>query len=159
MHFCTSHLNFLIWIPTKISGIFGIWKAPLVDRSTTQRWAKSKTHFNEKETWIWVSPQDPKVCSAGLAYDNMAAIPGFLHFYTSKDYCTISLVQILAAWTAVAVSNYASPSTSLVTRTALSLRMFCMVFSVLCFTLIRIKSRIKLTVRYDSFFLFLVMVV
>ena len=80
----------------------------------------------------------------------MAAIPGFLHFYTSKDYCTITLVQILAAWTAVAVSNYASPSTSLMTRTAVSLRLFCMVFSVLCFTLIRIKSRIKLTVCYDS---------
>lgn len=76
----------------------------------------------------------------------MAAIPGFLHFYSSKDYCTISLVQILAAWTAVAVSNYASPSTSLITSTAVSLRLFCMVFSVLCFTLIRMKSRIKLTI-------------
>lgn len=96
---------------------------------------------------------DPRPRSNRLADEtvgNMAAIPGFLHFYTSKDYCTITLVQILAAWTAVAVSNYASPSTSLMTRTAVSLRLFCMVFSVLCFTLIRIKSRIKLTVCYDS---------
>lgn len=93
-------------------------------------------------------PRTQRLVQLAWPHDNMAAIPGFLHFYTSKDYCTISLVQILAAWTAVAVSNYASPSTSLVTRTALSLRMFCMVFSVLCFTLIRIKSRTKLTVCY-----------
>ncbi|KAJ7384662.1 hypothetical protein OS493_020242 [Desmophyllum pertusum] len=75
----------------------------------------------------------------------MAAIPGFLHLYTSKDFFTISLVQVLAAWTSVAVSNYASPSISLMTRSVGSLRLFCLVFSVLCFTLIRIKSRIKLT--------------
>ena len=86
----------------------------------------------------------------------MAAIPGFMHFYTSKDYITISLVQVLATWTSVAVSNYAIPSTSLMTRTAGSLRLFCSVFSVLCFTLIRIKSRIKLTVRSHAFlFVFL----
>lgn len=77
----------------------------------------------------------------------MAAIaPGLLHLYTTKDFFTISLVQVLAAWTSVAVSNYASPTVSLLTRSAASLRLFCFVFAMLCFTLIRIKSRITLTV-------------
>jgi len=52
-------------------------------------------------------PQTHRHVQPARPYDNMAGILGFLHFYTSKDYCTITLVQILAAWTAVAVSNYA----------------------------------------------------
>ncbi|RMX48178.1 hypothetical protein pdam_00015378 [Pocillopora damicornis] len=76
---------------------------------------------------------------AGLA-------PAFLHLYSTKDFFTISLVQVLAAWTSVAVSNFASTSVSLLTCSAASLRLFCFVFAMLCFTLIRTKSRIRLSI-------------
>ncbi|PFX30720.1 phosphatidylinositol-glycan biosynthesis class F protein-like [Stylophora pistillata] len=76
----------------------------------------------------------------------MAALaPAFLRLYTTKDFFTISLVQVLAAWTSVAISNFASTPVSLLTRSAASLRLFCFVFAMLCFTLIRMKSRIKLS--------------
>ena len=75
------------------------------------------------------------------------AAAGCLHLqYSSKDFFTISLVQVAVAWTAVAVSNYTVPSVSLISSTARSLRLFCLVFSLSCFTLLRLKSKMKFTV-------------
>ena len=77
----------------------------------------------------------------------MAAVPGYLHLqYSSKDIFTISLLQVASAWTAVAVSNYTLPRVSLISNTARSLRIFCFVFSLLSFTLLRFKSKVKFTV-------------
>lgn len=81
---------------------------------------------------------------------NMAGA-GCLHLqYSSKDFFTISLVQVAAAWTAVAVSNYTLRGVSLISSTARSLRLFCLVFSMLCYTLLRFKSQIKFTVSFDN---------
>ena len=78
---------------------------------------------------------------------NMAAVSGYLHLqYSSKDIFTISLLQVASAWTAVAVSNYTLPHVSLISNTARSLRIFCLVFSLLSFTLLRFKSKVKFTV-------------
>ena len=77
----------------------------------------------------------------------MAAVSGYLHLqYSSKDIFTISLLQVASAWTAVAVSNYTLPRVSLISNTARSLRIFCLVFSLLSFTLLRFKSKVKFTV-------------
>lgn len=74
------------------------------------------------------------------------AAAGCLHLqYSSKDFFTISLVQVVSAWTAAAVSNYTLPNVSLISSTTRSLRLFCLVFFVLCFTLQRFKSKIKFT--------------
>ena len=78
---------------------------------------------------------------------NMAAVPGYLHLqYSSKDIFTISLLQVVSTWTAAAVSNYTLPRVSLISHTARSLRIFCLVFSLLSFTLLRFKSKVKFTV-------------
>ena len=94
----------------------------------------------ERTRAVWTIDQK----MAGLA-------PAFLHLYSTKDFFTISLVQVLAAWTSVAVSNFASTSVSLLTRSAASLRLFCFVFAMLCFALIRTKSRIRLSVSFSPF--------
>ena len=75
---------------------------------------------------------------------NMAAVQHFCH--STKDFLTISLVQVASAWTAVAVSNYTLPGISLISSPAPSCQLFCFVYFVMCFIALRFKSRINFTV-------------
>lgn len=77
---------------------------------------------------------------------NMAAVQHF--YYSTKDFLTISLVQVASAWTAVAVSNYALPGISLISSPAPSCQLFCCVYFVMCFITLRFKSRINFTVWF-----------
>ncbi|KAK2561096.1 hypothetical protein P5673_016234 [Acropora cervicornis] len=76
---------------------------------------------------------------------NMAAVQHFYH--STKDFLTISLVQVASAWTAVAVSNYTLPGISLISSPAPSCQLFCCVYFLMCFITLRFKSRINFTVR------------
>lgn len=77
---------------------------------------------------------------------NMAAVQHF--YYSTKDFLTISLIQVASAWTAVAVSNYALPGISLISSPAPSCQLFCCVYFVMCFVTLRFKSRINFTVWF-----------
>lgn len=77
---------------------------------------------------------------------NMAAVQHFYH--STKDFLTISLVQVASAWTAVAVANYTLPGISLISSPASSCQLFCCVYFVMCFITLRFKSRINFTVCF-----------
>ena len=78
---------------------------------------------------------------------NMAAVQHFYH--STKDFLTISLVQVASAWTAVAVANYTLPGISLISSPASSCQLFCCVYFVMCFITLRFKSRINFTVCFS----------
>ena len=78
---------------------------------------------------------------------NMAAVQHFYH--STKDFLTISLVQVASAWTAVAVSNYTLPGISLISSPAPSCQLFCCVYFLMCFITLRFKSRINFTVCFS----------
>lgn len=86
---------------------------------------------------------EENLCFVSLA--NMAAAGCLLPHYSSKEYLAISLVQVVSAWTAVAFSNYALEGVSLISTPARSCRLFCGLYFVLCFSLLRLKSRAKFT--------------
>lgn len=85
----------------------------------------------------------------------MAAVQHFYH--STKDFLTISLVQVASAWTAVAVANYTLPGISLISSPASSCQLFCCVYFVMCFITLRFKSRINFTASHFAKLIFLVL--